>query len=404
MPLEPHGATPAGTAPDTVVVAITVDPYRRGTAVYGWAEGVALAERFVDSALGQVLTGGAFERRGPLDWLWRSGSAGPSDLRAFDLALLDVCGVRVADPVVAARFVDVRMGIAHRSVVEETPWGDSDLAAIADIALQEAVEFGGAVVIARPGMLARAYHRARLGAELAAAARDDWQPVYQPIVALGPGPNAPVGYESLLRLWCGGRLVGPDVFMEVLEDSELIVPVGRSAITRSLDALAGPVTERLGPGAFMSVNLSAAQLRDRWLVDFVSGALGERGLDPVRVWFEISENAVVTEGTTAGRAIAGLHEIGCGICVDDLGAGFAALGYLRDLPIDVLKVDRALISRMPTERMDRAVVRAICDLASAAGVLTVAEGVETPAVLSVVEELGFDMAQGYLFGRPGSLA
>ena len=59
---------------------------------------------------------------------------------------------------------------------------------------------------------------------------------------------------------------------------------------------------------------------------------------------------------------------------------------------------------MPTERMDRAVVRAICDLASAAGVLTVAEGVETPAVLSVVEELGFDMAQGYLFGRPGSLA
>lgn len=401
MPLKPSGDERARAVPDATVVAITVDPYRRGMAVYGWTEAVAIAERYVDVVLGQALGGGLFERRGPLDWLWRSVGTDPADIRAFDAALLGVSGVRIADPAVYARFIDVRMGIAHRSVVQETPWDDTDLTKVADIALGEAIEFGDAVVIARPGMLAHAWQRSGMAAELAAVPADDWQPVYQPIVKLVPGAVAPAGYESLLRWRRGGTLVGPDVFMDVLETTEMIVPVGRAAIARSLGTLAGPITDTLGSGAFMSVNLSAAQLRDQWLGDYIEGLLGEYRLDPSRLWFEISENAVVTQGSVADRAIGDLHELGCGICVDDLGAGFAALGYLRNLPIDVLKVDRALVSRMPSERMDRAVVRAICDLASAAGVLTVAEGVESQAVLSVVEELGFDMAQGYLFGRPG---
>ena len=390
--------------PDATDVAITVDPYRRGTELYGWAESVAVAERYVDAVLGQVLVGGTFERRGPLDWLWRSGAAGPSDVHAFDLSLLDVSGVRVADPYVPARFVDVRVGIAHRSVVPDSPWGDDDLAHVADTTLREAIEFGAPVVIARPGMLAVARRRAGIGSDLAAASSDSWEPVYQPIVKLGAGEVTTAGYESLLRWRRDGALVGPDVFLAGLEATELIVPVGRVAIARSVEALAGPVTELLGPDAFMSVNLSAGQLRDRWLGDYVGWLLGEHGLDPARLWFEISENAVVTQGSVADRTIWTLHGLGCGICVDDLGAGFAALGYLRNLPIDVLKVDRALVSRMPSERMDRAVVRAICDLASAAGALTVAEGVETPEVLAAVKELGCDMAQGYLFGRPASLA
>ena len=107
------------------------------------------------------------------------------------------------------------------------------------------------------------------------------------------------------------------------------------------------------------------------------------------------------QGSVADRTIWTLH----GLRVRDLrrrpGAGFAALGYLRNLPIDVLKVDRALVSRMPSERMDRAVVRAICDLASAAGALTVAEGVETPEVLAAVRNWDATWRRGTCSaGRP----
>ncbi|MCS3877568.1 EAL domain-containing protein (putative c-di-GMP-specific phosphodiesterase class I) [Gordonia amarae] len=401
------------TPPDEVVVAIAVDPHHRGIATYGWAVSVDMAERYVRCILAHVLPGGTCERRGPMNWLWRSGSDGPEDMRAFDCALHDVAGVRVSDPECTARFIDVRMGIVHRSVVQATPWDVDDLVRVADVALHEAIAGGGAVVVAQPGTVEHFIARGEMAAEVAAAADADMFPLFQPIVSLsgaslsaaaphGRGLHV-TGYEALLRWRRNGEPVGPDVFLNLLELSELIVPVGRSVIGRSLDVLAGPVTEMLGPAAFMSVNLSAAQLRDRWLVDFLRESLADRGLGPARLWVEISENAVVAEGSVAAEVICDLHEVGCKICVDDLGAGVGALGYVRDLPIDVLKVDRALVGRMPTERTDRAVVRAICDLASASGVITVAEGVETEQMFSMVEELGFDMAQGYLFGRPGEL-
>lgn len=125
------------------------------------------------------------------------------------------------------------------------------------------------------------------------------------------------------------------------------------------------------------------------------------GLGPGQIWIEVQENEVIDFDTEAQRAVERLHESGCTISIDDLGSGFSALRYVRDLPVDVVKVDRALISAIADDPADRAVVRAICEMAETMDISTVAEGVERKADFDSVVELGFQFAQGIYFGAPG---
>jgi EAL domain-containing protein (putative c-di-GMP-specific phosphodiesterase class I) len=233
---------------------------------------------------------------------------------------------------------------------------------------------------------------------LAAAVERDFHLHYQPIVTL---PDLrPVGFESLLRWHTGDDVLSPAVFLAAAEATSLIVPIGRRAIGDAIRTLATDIWSTCGEDAFVSINLSGQQLWDDSIVDHIGGLIRTNDVDPQRVWIEIREDEAIRLGTAAAQAIHELHEIGCTICVDDLGAGYSALRYVRDLPVDVLKVDRTLIAGLTTNTSDRAVVQAICDMSRATGMTTLAEGVETEEVLAELGGLGFDMAQGYLFGKP----
>ncbi len=181
--------------------------------------------------------------------------------------------------------------------------------------------------------------------------------------------------------------------------------IGRHAIGEAIRDLATDISDLAGgEEAFVSLNLSAQQLSDDGLACFLDGLIRDHGVDPARVWIEVREDQVIRLETSAARTVNALHDLGCTICVDDLGAGFSALRYVRDLPVDVLKVDRTLIAQLVHSHSDRAVVRAISEMAAATGLRMVAEGIESDDVLGVLTELGFDYAQGFFFGRPQPLA
>ena len=192
----------------------------------------------------------------------------------------------------------------------------------------------------------------------------------------------------------------PGDFLAVAEHTSTIVPIGRNGVTQAVRALHESIEPLCGPEAFVSINLSRQQLVDETIVDHVVTEIDKYGIGPGRIWIEVQENEVIDFDTEAQRAVERLHESGCTISIDDLGSGFSALRYVRDLPVDVVKVDRALISAMSDNPADRAVVRAICEMAETMNVSTVAEGVEQLADFSGVEELGFQYAQGIYFGAP----
>lgn len=225
---------------------------------------------------------------------------------------------------------------------------------------------------------------------------------YQPIVRLSD--DVTVGWESLLRWTTAGSVRSPDAFMPVAEATSLIIPIGRRAIRAVFADLAGRIGRTEGDEAFVSINLSAKQLWDESLPAYFSELGAEYGVEPSRVWIEVSEIDVIRPVGAAARTLFALHDLGCTICVDDLGSGFSALRYVRDLPVEVLKVDRTLVTPLPDSTADRAVVDAICTMAKATGLRVVAEGIETQDELDEVNKLCFDLGQGYLLGRPAAAA
>jgi EAL domain-containing protein (putative c-di-GMP-specific phosphodiesterase class I) len=147
------------------------------------------------------------------------------------------------------------------------------------------------------------------------------------------------------------------------------------------------------------VNLSARQLSEPGLLDDVSAALGARGTDPSTLVLEITESVLMHDSDSLSTLNA-IHDLGVALHVDDFGTGYSSLAYLKTLPVDVLKIDRAFVDGLGTDADDHAIVTAIIALARALSLGLVAEGVESAAQLEVLRELGCDRAQGYLFAWP----
>ena len=148
------------------------------------------------------------------------------------------------------------------------------------------------------------------------------------------------------------------------------------------------------------MNFSVRQLSDPGLVQLVRQGLEETGVPPSTLWIEVTERDLIRIGSPAEQALIELDELGCIVCVDDLGTGFAALRYMVEQPVKVVKVDRSLIGKVGTDDTIRTIVRAVCSLSHSLGIATVAEGVEDKAQLPGLRELGFTHAQGYFYGRP----
>jgi EAL domain-containing protein (putative c-di-GMP-specific phosphodiesterase class I) len=209
-----------------------------------------------------------------------------------------------------------------------------------------------------------------------------------------------VGTEALLR-WNHPKrgVVLPGQFIPLLEYTGLIEAVGRWAVTEVCrQAAVWQVT--LPSLQWTAVNVSAVQLRSSTFVPFVADAVERSGIDSGRLSMEITESLALNDSAETGGLLRRLRELGIRIAVDDFGTGYSSLAYLRRLPIDRIKIDRAFVEGVGTDPEATAVVRTIVELARSLRLGTVAEGIETEIQAHAIAELGCDLGQGFLLGRP----
>ena len=156
----------------------------------------------------------------------------------------------------------------------------------------------------------------------------------------------------------------------------------------------------MGCGIGVSVNISAASLRDDDLPDKIAALIALRNVDPARVTLEITEDCFIADPEQALLILERLRALGVALSIDDYGTGFSSLTYIRRLPVTELKLDRTFLTGAPRDKRAVSVIRSTVDLAHSLGLRIVAEGIENLDALALVDDLGCDAAQGYLMGRP----
>jgi diguanylate cyclase (GGDEF)-like protein len=269
----------------------------------------------------------------------------------------------------------------------------------ADVAMYRAKGAGGnRFAMFDQAMHASATNRMRLENDLRRAIeRGQLVLEYQPIVSL---QNLKLkGFEALLRWQFGGKLIGPEEFVPVAEETGLIVPIGRWIIAEACRQLAEWRRAFAALPLTMSINLSRRQFADRELMAHVSRTLCETGLEASSLQLELTESAIWNE-ESARVILPRLKEMGVHLAMDDFGTGYSSLSCLRDYPLDVLKIDRSFVSGRGSCRDAAAVLKGIVDLAHNLQMRAVAEGIETMEETTMLQSVQCDEGQGYLFSPP----
>ena len=269
----------------------------------------------------------------------------------------------------------------------------------ADIAMYEAKEAGKQrAVIFLPSMQEAVDRSRRLEVGLHGALEaEQFYLMYQPWIDLSSGRF--VGVEALLRWNHPERgVVQPNDFIPALESTGLIVPVGRWVLRSACHQAS--LWHQRGYGFDVSVNISARQLDRDQLVDDVREALDDSGLEARSLILELTETSLMHDADGTVRRLEELKRLGVRIAIDDFGTGYSSLAYLRQFPIDVLKIDRAFVSGIADSRESAALVHTLVQLGKVLGLETIAEGVETDDQRSRLKVEKVDTGQGFLFARP----
>ncbi|MDO9415652.1 putative bifunctional diguanylate cyclase/phosphodiesterase [Pararhizobium sp.] len=217
---------------------------------------------------------------------------------------------------------------------------------------------------------------------------------FQPIVDLKD--DTVVGFEALAR-WCDPDLgyVSPAVFVPLAEERGFIDALSETLLRKAAEAVLSWPKE-----LFLSFNLSSAQLMDPETSNNVLKIINRVGLDPRRLELEITETAVMTDADTAQKIITELRAAGVRISLDDFGTGQSSLGRLRDFCFDKVKIDRAFVSRIVSDRASEQIIKAIIEMCNGLELEVVAEGIEDFAEALKLKALGCGMGQGYFYGKP----
>jgi diguanylate cyclase (GGDEF)-like protein/PAS domain S-box-containing protein len=224
---------------------------------------------------------------------------------------------------------------------------------------------------------------------------------YQPIVRLGSGQT--LGFEALVRWNHPTRgMVPPMQFIDLAEESGLIVPLGSWVLRNAMDAAMQWRLLRPLESTYVSVNVSPRQLRTPGFADQVRVELARTGLPPRCLMLEMTESLLLHDDGQVADELQSLRKDGVRIAIDDFGTGFSSLSYLRRLPVDVLKLDKSFIDTVAASQEQFAVVDAIIQLAGILRLQVVAEGIETSAEHDLLVGMGCELGQGYLFSRPVS--
>ena len=270
----------------------------------------------------------------------------------------------------------------------------------ASVALRQAKAQGGntccfAAEDAGPGLRSQLLLHSELRGALD---RSEFVLHYHPRVNIKSGRI--VGMEALLRWLAPGRgLVAPGDFIPFAERSGLIVPIGEWVLRQACAQLGSWQRQGLGE-LVLSVNLSVQQLEHPDIIDTVARALADAGIVGTQLELELTESSIMKDIDRCVHTLGELRGLGVSISIDDFGTGHSSLTYLKRLPVDVLKIDRSFIQDIALTATDAAIVAAIITVARQLRLATVAEGVTAQDQLGVLDELGCDEMQGFLFSRP----
>ncbi|MEM7355969.1 MAG: EAL domain-containing protein [Acidobacteriota bacterium] len=294
--------------------------------------------------------------------------------------------------------------------IVESSGGVPDVLRVADSACYVAKDEGrnrirtyrtdDAELVRRSGEM-RWVNRIRLALE-----ENRFQLDYQPIVGMGGARNGSEEsgfFELLLRMQDeAGRRIPPDNFMPAAERYHLATQIDTWVLRSAFEWLTQhPETvQRIRQ---CSINLSGQSLADLDFLRFVLRQLEEKAIPPERICFEITETAAIANLAQATHFIRTLRTLGCRFALDDFGTGFSSFAYLKNLPVDYLKIDGMFVIDMTRDRFDQAVVRSIVEIAKVTGKQTIAESVENTAVLNRLKRVGVDFAQGNGIARPQPL-
>ena len=250
-------------------------------------------------------------------------------------------------------------------------------------------------------MHALVVRRLKLESELRKAIeREELRVFYQPIVRLSTGQIA--GVEALLRWWHNySEMVGPADFIEIAEETGLIVPIGRWVLKETCrQAHAWHQNFPMDPPLTTTVNVSPRQFAQSNLVADVQDALRETGVNPGSLQLEITETVAMSDPKNTTRIFSQLKDLGVRLSIDDFGTGHSSLSRLRSFPVDVLKIDRSFIRSIEHDVESREIARLIVTLAHHLNLKVIAEGVETEGQRDYLEQFGCEFGQGYFYSPP----
>jgi predicted signal transduction protein with EAL and GGDEF domain len=299
----------------------------------------------------------------------------------------------------ANAFTSASIGIALSSSSYHKP---AELLRDADIAMCRAKAQGtpGCEVFDTE-MHALVVRRMNLETELRKAIeREEFRVFYQPIVRLATGKIA--GVEALVRWWRNGsEYIGPADFIEVAEETGLIVPLGLWVFKEACrQGHAWHLMSNNDPPLTVTINVSPCQLAQSNLVADVRAALEETSMEPGTLQLEITESMAMSDPKFAMRIFSQLKDIGVRLSIDDFGTGHSSLSRIRSFPVDVLKIDRSFVRGIENDVESREIARLIVTLARHLNLKVIAEGIETPGQQAYLEQFGCEFGQGYFYSPP----
>lgn len=218
----------------------------------------------------------------------------------------------------------------------------------------------------------------------------------QPVCKLGSGEV--IHYEVLLRMMNDGEVIKPNAFLDTAERFGLIREIDRWVVENTIRIQSESMST--SSPLKLAINLSGRYFGQPDVLEFVQYCLEKYKADPYKIVFEVTETAAVENLPYAGRFIDSLKKIGCQFALDDFGVGFSSLHYLKNLDVDIVKIDGSFVRTVASDPSDKIFVSAITELARGLGILTVAEFVESGEIETMLRELSVDYGQGYFLGKP----
>ncbi|MEN3534477.1 bifunctional diguanylate cyclase/phosphodiesterase [Microbispora sp. ZYX-F-249] len=329
--------------------------------------------------------------------LLEGGASGGTDAQtAIDLAERLVRAVSNEPFRVADRDVALTASVGVAFAEEDLPPGD--LLRNADVAMSRAKELGGRrVEVFATHMHADVLRRLEIASDLQRALLENQFAIeYQPVVDLATSQVTAV--EALVRWWRGGTFVPPEQFLGAAEDTGIIVPLGEWILREACREVAAWRASSWDIG--LALNLSARQIMAPRFVETVAEALSESGLPASVLTLEVIEEMLVDDAGDMISRLSELRALGVRLAIDDFGTGYASLAFLRQLPVDMIKIDPSFVSGLGRDDTLTLLTKTIVQLGNDLGLIVVAEGIERPEQLDLLRKMGCTRGQGYLVARP----